>query len=101
MGQGENQATGQGYKVGYSHSPTLQSTTNLEVAHRWAWWLHNPYHKGAPNASEHERKSPVAHNCAWWLHNPCCLGGSPTLQTEGQNQKWPTSGLGGCIAPAV
>ena len=28
-------------------------------------------------------------------------GGSPPLQSEGQNQKWPTSGQGGYITPAA
>ena len=28
-------------------------------------------------------------------------GGSPPLQSGGQNQKWPTSGLGGYITPAA
>ena len=28
-------------------------------------------------------------------------GGSPTLQSGGQNQRWPTSGLGGYMTPAA
>ena len=36
-----------------------------------------------------------------WLHNPCRLGGSPPLQSGGQNQKWPISAQGGYITPAA
>ena len=43
----------------------------------------------------------MAHKWARWLHNPCRLGGSPPLQSGGQNQKWPTSGQGGYISPAA
>ena len=43
----------------------------------------------------------MAHKCARWLHNPCRPGGSPPLQSGGQNQKWPTSGQGGYITPAA
>ena len=39
------------------------------------------------------------------LHNPCCLlllpEGSPTLQSGGQDQKWPTSGPAGYITPTA
>ena len=42
------------------------------------------------------RAAEVAHKQAGWLHNLCRLGGvgSPTLQSAGQNQRWPTSGPG-------
>ena len=84
---------------------------------------------GVPNALERGTQSEVAHKWAGWLHNPCCLGSpqrfitghttssgpqvgrvatyplpvgeSPTLQSGGQNQKWPTSGPGGYIIPAT
>ena len=36
-----------------------------------------------------------------WLHHPCRLGGSRALQSEGQNQKWPTSGQIGYITTAI
>ena len=32
---------------------------------------------------------------------PLPPGGSPPLQSEGQNQRWPTSGQGGYITPAA
>ena len=84
---------------------------------------------GIPTASERGRKSEVAHKWAEWLRHPCRLGdsdrfraggkiksgpllgkvatspmpsrGSPPLQSGGQNQKWPTSGQSGYLAPAV
>ena len=43
----------------------------------------------------------MAHKWTRWLHNPCRLGGFPTLQSGGQNQKWPTSGQGGYITLAA
>ena len=33
--------------------------------------------------------------------SPLSFGGFPTLQSGGQNQKWPTRGRIGCITPAV
>ena len=51
-------------------------------------WLQSGVHK-------------VAHKWARWLHNPCRLGGSPPLQSGGQNQRWPTSGQGGYITPVA
>ena len=101
-----------------------------EVAHKWARWLHNPCPPGGspplqsrgqnqmwptsgqggyitsaawgiPTASEHGAESEVAHKWARWLHNPCPPGGSPPLQSRGQNQMWPTSGQGGYITSAA
>ena len=43
----------------------------------------------------------MAHKWARWLHNPYRLGGSPPLQSGGQNQKWPTSGQGHYITPTA
>ena len=60
-----------------------------------------PAASGVPTASERGAESEVAHKWARWLHNPCRLGGSPPLQSGGQNQKWPTSGQGGYITPAA
>ena len=84
---------------------------------------------GVPTASEHGAESEVADKWARWRHHPCCIGGahrfrvggrirgspqvgkvatsplppggSPPLQSGGQNQKWPTSGQGGYITPAA
>ena len=56
---------------------------------------------GVPTASERGADSEVAHKWARWLNNPCRPRGSPSLQSGGQNQKWPTSGQRGYIAPAA
>ena len=61
----------------------------------------NPTARGVPTASDRGAKSEVAHKWARWLHNSCHHGGSPPLQIGGQNQRWPTSGLGGYITPAT
>ena len=99
-----------------------------EVAHKWARWLNkplpprgspplqsggqnqkwptsgqggyiNPAAWGVPSASERGAESQVAHKWARWLYKPLPPGGSPPLQSGGQNQKWPTSGQGGYINP--
>ena len=57
--------------------------------------------RGVPNASKRWTKSKVTQKWAHWLHNPYRLGGSPTLQRRGQNQKWPTRGRIGSITAAV
>ena len=56
---------------------------------------------GVPTATKRGAKSQVAHKWARWLHNPCRMGGSPRLESGGQNQRWPTSGQGGYITPAA
>ena len=62
-------------------------------------------HVGQKEKGEAQKRagaeSEVAHLWARWLRNPCRLGGSPPLQSGGQNQKWPTCGQGGCITPAA
>ena len=88
-----------------------------------------PAASGIPTASERGAKSEVAHTWARWLHHPCRLEdphhfkaggkirsgpymgkvatsplpprGSPSLQSGGQNQKWPINGQGGYITPAA
>ena len=89
----------------------------------------SPAVSGIPTASEQGAKSEVAHLWARWLRHPCCLGdphrfraggkirsgplggkvatsplpsrGSPSPQSRGQNQKWPTCGQSGYVTPAV
>ena len=88
-----------------------------------------PAASGIPTASKRGAKSEVAHKWARWLRHPCRLGdphrlkaggkirsgpymgkvatsplpprGSPTLQSRGQNQKWPINGQGGYVTPAA
>ena len=43
----------------------------------------------------------MAHKWARWLHSPYRLGGSPALQSGGQNQRWLTEGHSGYRSPAA
>ena len=100
-----------------------------EVAHLWAKWLRHPCRLGDPHRFRAGEKSEVAHLWAKWLRHPCRLGDphrcrageeirsgpqvgnvatsplpsrrSPPLQSEGENQKWPTSGQNGYVTHAV
>ena len=72
-----------------------------KVAHKWARWLHNPCRLGGPQrfrAGGKIRGGPQVGKVATC---PLPPGGSPSLQSGGQNQKWPTSGQGGYITPAA
>ena len=101
-----------------------------EVAHLWAKRLRHPCRLGDPHRFRAGGwESEVAHKWAKWLRHPCRLGDphrfraggkirsgplvgkvatsplpsrrSPPLQSEGGNQKWPTSGQSGYVNPAV
>ena len=92
----------------------LEHGAKSAMAHKWVRWLHNPCHLGGvPNASERGTKLAMAHKWAKWLHNPrrhggpqrfrvgdkissgpqvgrvatqpLPPGGSPTLQSGGEN----------------
>ena len=72
-----------------------------KVAHLWARWLHNPCRLGDPHrfrAGDKIRGGPQVGKVATYS---LPLGGSPPLQSGGQNQKWLTSGQGGYITPAA
>ena len=72
-----------------------------EVAHKWAKWLRHPYRLGDPHrfrAGGKIRSGPLVGKVAT---SPLPSRGSPPLQSGGQNQKWPTSGQGGYVTPAV
>ena len=72
-----------------------------EVAHKWARWLHHPYHLGDPHrvrAWGKIRSSPQVGKVAT---SPLPPRGSPPLKSGGQIQKWPTSGQGGYITPTA
>ena len=86
--------------------PTLSRRgAKSEVANKWQGGYMTPAAWGIPTASQRGAKSEVAHKWARWLHNPRSGGDrpgwSPPLQSEGQNQKRPTSGQGGYITPAA
>ena len=75
--------------------------TKSEVAHLWARWLHNPCRLGDPfrfRAGDKITSGPQTGKVATY---PLPPEGSLTLQSGGQNQKWPTSGQGGCICLAA
>ena len=72
-----------------------------EVAHKWARCLHNPCRLGDPlrfRAGGTIRSGPLVGKVAT---KPLPPGGSPRLQSGGQNQKWPTCGQGGYVTPAA
>ena len=88
-----------------------------EVAHLWAKWLHHPCRLGDPHrctAGGQIRSGPVVGKVATsplpsGIPNASERGGeirsgrrgSPTLQSGGGNQKWPTCGQSGYVTPAV
>ena len=49
---------------------------------------------GVPTALERGKESKVARKWARWPRKPLPSWGSPTLQSGGKNQKWPTNGIG-------
>ena len=53
-----------------------------------------------PNASEQGTQSAAAHKWADGICNPCRLG-SPTLQSGGHSEQWPTSRRIGYVTPTV
>ena len=72
-----------------------------EVAHKWAKWLPHPCRIGDPHrfrAGGRIRSGPQVGKMAT---SPLPYRGSPPLQSEGRNQKWPTSGQNGYLTPAV
>ena len=58
----------------------------LEVAHKWARWLHNPAAWGVPIALELGAESKVAHQWARWLHNPATWGVRTASERRGGPQ---------------
>ena len=72
-----------------------------EVAHKWARWLHHPCRLGDPHRFRPGGKIRSGPQVGKVATSPLPPGGSPPLQSEGQNQKWPTSGQGGYITPAA
>ena len=82
-------------------SSASERGTKSEVAHLWARWLHNPCRPADPlrfRAGNKIRSGPLVGKEATL---PLPPGGSPPLQSGGQNQKWPTCGQGGYITPAA
>ena len=71
-----------------------QRATKMELTHKWANWLHNPYRLGGPQRSrggDKIRSGPQIGRAA------TCLAparGSPTLQSGEPNPKWSTTAMG-------
>ena len=86
----------------YRGSPPLgRGGAKSEVAHKWAKWLPHPCRIGDPRrftAGGKIRSDPQVGKLAT---SPLPYRGPPPLQSRGQNQKWPTSGQIGYLAPAV
>ena len=57
--------------------------------------------RGSPPLQSGGAKSEVAHLWARWLPHPCRLGDPHRFRAGGQNQKGPTCGQNGYVAPAV
>ena len=78
-----------------------QRGTQSELAHHWARWLHNPCRLGGPQgmrAGGRIRSGPQVGKVAT---ETLPSVGSPTLQSGGQNHRWPTIGQGGYTTPAI
>ena len=71
------------------------------MAHLWARWLHNPCRLGDPHRFRSGGKIRSGPQVGKVATSPLPPWGSPPLRSEGQNQKWPTSGQGGYITSAT
>ena len=72
-----------------------------EVAHKWAKWLPHPCRIGDPHRFKEGGKIRSGPQVGKVATSPLLCRGSPPLQSGRQNQKWPTSGQSGYLAPAV
>ena len=72
-----------------------------EVAHKWAKWLPHPCRIGDPHRFRAGGKIRSGPQVGKMATSPLPYRGSPSLQSGGQNQKWPTSGQSGYLTPAV
>ena len=72
-----------------------------EVAHLWAKWLRHPCRLGAPHCFRAGGKIRSGPQVGKVATSPLPSRGSPPLQGEGGNQKWPTCGQSGYATPAV
>ena len=104
---GQNQKWPTSGQTGYltpavSGSPTAaERGAKSEVAHVWARWLPHPCRIGEPNrftAGGKIRSDPQVGKVAT---KPLPPQGSLSLQSGGQNQKWPTCGQGGYLTRAA
>ena len=104
---GQNQKWPTSGQSGYltpavSGSPTAaERGAKSEVAHKWAQWLPHPCRIGEPQRCRAGGKIRSGPQVGKVATSPLPYRGAPTLQSGGQNQKWPTSGGSGYLTPAV
>ena len=104
---GQNQKWPTSGQSGYltpavSGSPTAaERGAKSEVAHKWAKWLPHPCRIGEPHRCRAGGKIRSGPQVGEVTTSPLPYRGAPTLQSGGQNQKWPTSGRSGYLTPAV
>ena len=104
---GQNQKWPTSGQSGYltpavSGSPTASERgAKSEVAHRWAKWLPHPCRIGDPHRFRAGGKTRSGPQVGKEATSPLPYRGAPSLQSGGQNQKWPTSGQSGYLTPAV
>ena len=105
--EGQNQKWPTSGQIGYltpavSGIPTAaERGAKSEVAHKWANWLPHPCRIGDPHRCRAGGKIRSGPQVGKLATSPLPYRGSPPLQSEGQNQKWPTSGQIGYLTPAV
>ena len=71
------------------------------MAHKWANWLPHPCRIGEPHRLRAGGKIRSGPQVGKLATSPLPYQGTPTPQSGGQNQKWPTSGQIGYLTPAV
>ena len=107
QGGGQNQKWPTSGQSGYlTHAVSGISTASeqgakSEVAHKWAKWLPHPCRIGEPHRCRAGGKIRSGPQVGKLATSPLPHWGSPSLQSGGQNQKWPTSGQTGYLTPAV
>ena len=104
---GQNQKWPTSGQIGYltpavSGSPAATKRgAKSEVAHKWANWLPHPCRFGEPHRFRAGGKIRSGPQVGEMATSPLPYRKSPSLQSAGQNQKWPTSGRNGYLTPAV
>ena len=105
--RGQNQKWPTSGRIGYLTPAVSGSLTASEqgakskVAHKWANWLPHTCRIREPHRLRAGGKIRNGPQVGKWATSPLPYRGAPTLQSAGQNQKWPTSGQIGYLTPAV
>ena len=71
------------------------------MAHKWAKWLPHPCRIGEPDRFRPGGKIRSGPQVGKVATSPLPYRGARSLQSGGQNQKWPTSGQGGYLTPTA